>query len=89
MKIDTDDFKGKVFKVEDCENGKVHFLSKYLLRPSMLGNGVREVNYTYNDYDLSVLVFNFYFGSISNLCKSFGLYFDCIKPDHEQFRAFW
>lgn len=47
MKIDTDDFKGKVFKVEDCENGKVHFLSKYLLRPSMLGNGVREVNYIY------------------------------------------
>lgn len=59
MKIDTDDFKGKVFKVEDCENGKVHFLSKYLLRPSMLGNGVREVNYIYNDYDLSVLILIF------------------------------
>lgn len=59
MKIDTYDFKGKVFKVEYCKNGKVHLLSKYLLRPNMLGHGVREVNYIYNDYDLSVLVFNF------------------------------
>lgn len=36
MKIDTDDSKGKVFTVEDCENGKVHLLSKYLLHPNML-----------------------------------------------------
>lgn len=43
MKIDTDDSKGKVFTVEDCENGKVHLLSKYLLRPNMLWNGGREV----------------------------------------------
>lgn len=57
MKIDTDDFKGKVFKVEDCENGKVHFLSKYLLRPSMLGNGVREVNYIYIMTMTSVFLF--------------------------------
>lgn len=47
MKIDTDDFKGKVFKVEDCENRKVHLLSKYLLRPNMHENGVREVTYIY------------------------------------------
>lgn len=36
MKIDTDDSKGKVSTVEDCENGKVHLLSKYMLRPNIL-----------------------------------------------------
>lgn len=59
MKIDTDDSKGKVFTVEDCENVKAHLLSKYLLRPNMLWNGESEVNYINNDYDLSVFVFNF------------------------------
>lgn len=57
MKIDKDFFKGKVFKVEDCENRKVHLLSKYLLRPNMLGNGVREVNYIYIMTMTSVFLF--------------------------------
>lgn len=59
MKIDTDDFKVMIFTVEDCEYGKVHLFSKYLLRPSLLLNGGREVNYMNNDYDFSVFVFNF------------------------------
>lgn len=57
MKIDTDDFKGKVFKVEDCENRKVHLLSKYLLRPNMHENGVREVTYIYIKTMTSVFLF--------------------------------
>lgn len=59
MKIDIDDFKVKIFTVEDCEYGKVHLFSKYLLRPSMLFIGGTEVNYMNNDYDFSVFVFNF------------------------------
>ncbi|XP_062611992.1 uncharacterized protein LOC134273800 [Saccostrea cucullata] len=35
-KVDMDDSKGKVYTVEDCENYKIHLLSKYLIRPNML-----------------------------------------------------
>lgn len=35
IKIDTDDYKWKVFTMKDCENGKVHLLLKYLLRLNM------------------------------------------------------
>ena len=36
ISIDIDDSNGKIYTVEDCETGKTHVLSKYLLRPNML-----------------------------------------------------
>ena len=36
IRIDTDDSKGKIYTVQDCENGKTLVLSKYLLHPNML-----------------------------------------------------
>ena len=34
--IEINDSKGRIYTVQDCENAKVHVLSKYLLRPNML-----------------------------------------------------
>ena len=36
ISIGIDDSKGKIYTVQDCENGKTHVLSNCLLHPNML-----------------------------------------------------
>lgn len=36
INIEVDDSKGRVYTVQDSENGKIHVVSKYLIRPNMI-----------------------------------------------------